>query len=70
MVRNSPPRAAVVLHVRGRVRAPALRGRGWLGTGGRDVGPAQLRGRVVLLDFWTAGCVNCLRVLDELAALE
>ena len=56
--------------MRGRVRAPALRGRGWLGTGGRDVGPAQLRGRVVLLDFWTAGCVNCLRVLDELAALE
>jgi thiol-disulfide isomerase/thioredoxin len=34
------------------------------------VGPAQLRGRVVLLDFWTAGCVNCLRVLDELAVLE
>jgi thiol-disulfide isomerase/thioredoxin len=53
-----------------RVRAPALRGRRWIGTGGREVGPAELRGRVVLLDFWTAGCVNCLRVLDELAALE
>ena len=24
----------------------------------------------MLLDFWTAGCVNCLRVLDELAVLE
>jgi thiol-disulfide isomerase/thioredoxin len=55
---------------RSRVRAPALRGRSWLGTGGRDVGPEQLRGRIVLLDFWTAGCVNCLRVLDELAVLE
>jgi thiol-disulfide isomerase/thioredoxin len=55
---------------RSRVRAPALRGRGWLGTGGREVGPEQLRGRIVLLDFWTAGCVNCLRVLDELAVLE
>jgi thiol-disulfide isomerase/thioredoxin len=52
------------------VRAPALRGRGWLNTGGREIGPEQLRGRIVLLDFWTAGCVNCLRVLDELAVLE
>jgi thiol-disulfide isomerase/thioredoxin len=52
------------------VRAPALRGRRWLGTGGRDVAPDDLRGRVVLIHFWTAGCVNCLRVLDELADLE
>jgi thiol-disulfide isomerase/thioredoxin len=52
------------------VRAPALRGRRWLNTGGREIGPEQLRGRIVLLDFWTAGCVNCLRVLDELAVLE
>ena len=55
---------------RSRVRAPALRGRAWLGTGGRDVRTDELRGRIVLLDFWTAGCVNCLRVLDELAVLE
>ena len=34
------------------------------------MGPEELRGRIVLIDFWTAGCVNCLRVLDELAALE
>ena len=52
------------------MRAPALRGRRWLNTGGREIGPEQLRGRIVLLDFWTAGCVNCLRVLDELAVLE
>jgi thiol-disulfide isomerase/thioredoxin len=52
------------------VRAAALRGRRWLNTGGREIGPEQLRGRIVLLDFWTAGCVNCLRVLDELAVLE
>jgi thiol-disulfide isomerase/thioredoxin len=52
------------------VRAPALRGRRWLNTGGCEIGPEQLRGRIVLLDFWTAGCVNCLRVLDELAVLE
>jgi hypothetical protein len=49
-----------------RVRAPELRGRNWLNTGGRALTPAQLRGKIVLLDFWTFCCVNCLHVLDEL----
>jgi thiol-disulfide isomerase/thioredoxin/sugar lactone lactonase YvrE len=53
-----------------RVRAPELRGRQWLNTGGRDLTLAQLRGRIVLLDFWTFCCVNCLHVLDELRPLE
>lgn len=53
-----------------RVRAPELRGRGWLGTGGASLTLADLRGRFVLLDFWTAGCVNCLHVLDEMRPLE
>jgi len=29
-----------------------------------------LAGRVVVLDFWTLCCVNCMHVLPELAALE
>ncbi len=53
-----------------RVRAPELRGRGWLNTGGRDVSLADLRGKIVLLDFWTFCCINCLHVLDELRPLE
>lgn len=53
-----------------RVRAPALRGRGWLNTGGADVTLASLRGKILLLDFWTFCCVNCLHVLDELRPLE
>lgn len=53
-----------------RVRAPELRGRGWLNTGGRSLSLADLRGRFVLLDFWTFCCVNCLHVLDELRPLE
>ncbi|WP_281688869.1 NHL domain-containing thioredoxin family protein [Pseudonocardia thermophila] len=53
-----------------RVRAPELRGRRWLGTGGKDLSLADLRGKIVLLDFWTFCCVNCLHVLDELRELE
>lgn len=53
-----------------RVRASELVGRGWLNTGGRDVALADLRGKVVVLDFWTFCCINCLHVLDELRALE
>lgn len=53
-----------------RVRAPELRGRGWLNTGGRSYSLSDFRGRVLLLDFWTFCCVNCLHVLDELRPLE
>ncbi|MFC0530356.1 NHL domain-containing thioredoxin family protein [Phytohabitans kaempferiae] len=53
-----------------RVRAPELRGRGWLNTGGRELKLADLRGKIVLLDFWTFCCINCLHVLDELRPLE
>jgi len=53
-----------------RVRASELVGRGWLNTGGRTVTLADLRGKVVVLDFWTFCCINCLHVLDELRALE
>ncbi len=53
-----------------RVRASELVGRGWLNTGGRDLTLADLRGKVVVLDFWTFCCINCLHVLDELRELE
>jgi thiol-disulfide isomerase/thioredoxin len=53
-----------------RVRAPELKGRGWLNTGGESYSIADFRGRFLLLDFWTFCCVNCLHVLDELRPLE
>src|SRR4029079_2352318 len=54
-----------------RVRAPELHGRGgWLNTGVRSLSLAERRGKVVLLDFWTFCCVNCLHVLDELREVE
>ncbi|WP_435747247.1 NHL domain-containing thioredoxin family protein [Nocardioides sp. SYSU DS0663] len=55
---------------RPKVRAPELRGRGWLNTGGRDLSLSDLRGRFTLLDFWTFCCINCLHVLDELKPVE
>jgi thiol-disulfide isomerase/thioredoxin len=59
-----------VTSARTKVRAPELRGRGWLNTGGRPLTLTDLRGRIVLLDFWTFACVNCLHVLQELRPLE
>ncbi|MFJ9797812.1 NHL domain-containing thioredoxin family protein [Streptomyces sp. NPDC101145] len=56
---------------RARVRAPELVGEGgWLNTGGASYTLADLRGRIVILDFWTFCCINCLHVLDELRELE
>ncbi|KUN24239.1 alkyl hydroperoxide reductase [Streptomyces antibioticus] len=54
-----------------RVRAPELVGKGgWLNTGEKQYSLADLRGRIVILDFWTFCCINCLHVLDELRELE
>ena len=30
----------------------------------------ELKGKVLVLDFWTYCCINCMHVLPELAALE
>src|ERR1044071_10081509 len=56
--------------MRGRVRAPGFRARGWLNTGGRALKLEDIRGRIAILDFWTFCCINCLHVLDELRPLE
>jgi thiol-disulfide isomerase/thioredoxin len=53
-----------------RVRAPELDGgEGWLNTD-RPLRLRELRGKVVLLDFWTYCCINCQRVLPDLKRLE
>ncbi|WP_285750359.1 NHL domain-containing thioredoxin family protein [Lentzea sp. NBRC 105346] len=52
------------------MRAPELVGRAWLNTGGEQITLKGLRGKIVLLDFWTFCCINCLHVLDELRPLE
>ena len=60
----------VGVRYQGRVRAPELAGgRGWLNTD-KPLALAALRGKVVLLDFWTYGCINCLHVIPDLKRLE
>jgi sugar lactone lactonase YvrE len=59
-----------VTALQGRVRAPELEGgRGWLNTD-RPLTLAGLRGKVVLLDFWTYGCINCMHIIPDLKRLE
>ena len=36
----------------------------------RPLSLKALRGRVLLLDFWTYCCINCIHVLPDLAAIE
>jgi thiol-disulfide isomerase/thioredoxin len=52
------------------IHAPELSGAtAWLNTTA-PLSLAALRGKVVLLDFWTYGCVNCMHVLPDLKRLE
>ncbi len=53
-------------------RAPGLKGiTKWLNTPqGRPVELAALRGKVVLIDFWTYSCVNCQRSLPHVKAWD
>ena len=53
-----------------RVRAPEITGgRGWLNTD-KPLSLAALKGKVVLLDFWTYGCINCIHIIPDLKRLE
>jgi thiol-disulfide isomerase/thioredoxin len=53
-----------------RVDAPDLTdGVAWLNTAG-PLRMKDLRGKVVVLDFWTLCCINCIHTLPDLAKLE
>jgi DNA-binding beta-propeller fold protein YncE len=54
----------------GTVAAPDFpAGLDWLNTAS-PLSLEQLRGKVVLLDFWTYGCINCIHVIPDLKRLE
>ena len=53
-----------------KVKAPGLDGGvAWLNTK-EPIKLEDLKGRVVLLDFWTLCCINCIHTLPDLARLE
>jgi thiol-disulfide isomerase/thioredoxin len=53
-----------------RMAAPELDGGvGWLNTAG-PLRLKDLRGKIVVLDFWTYCCINCMHVLPDLARIE
>ncbi|HKR23590.1 MAG TPA: thioredoxin-like domain-containing protein, partial [Pyrinomonadaceae bacterium] len=55
---------------RARVRAPEIEGgSGWLNTD-KPLSLAALKGKIVLLDFWTYGCINCIHIIPDLKKLE
>ncbi|HET8783955.1 MAG TPA: thioredoxin-like domain-containing protein [Pyrinomonadaceae bacterium] len=55
---------------RARVRAPEIQGgSGWLNTD-KPLSIAALKGKVILLDFWTYGCINCIHIIPDLKKLE
>jgi thiol-disulfide isomerase/thioredoxin len=57
-------------HEDGRVPAPELEGGvAWLNAAG-PIRLRDLRGKIVLLDFWTFCCINCIHTLPDLARLE
>jgi thiol-disulfide isomerase/thioredoxin len=54
----------------GPIAAPDLDGAvGWLNVAS-PISMAHLRGKVVILDFWTYGCINCMHILRDLKTLE
>ncbi|MGI8554938.1 MAG: thioredoxin-like domain-containing protein [Pyrinomonadaceae bacterium] len=53
-----------------KIHAPELAGaRSWLNTD-KPLTIAGLKGKVVLLDFWTYGCINCIHIIPDLKKLE
>src|SRR5512146_1819519 len=52
-----------------KVRAPEFpKGLTWLNA--QPLTMSQLRGKVVLLDFWTYCCINCMHIIPDLKKLE
>jgi thiol-disulfide isomerase/thioredoxin len=47
-------------------KAPPVDAKGWLNS--RPLTPADLAGKVVVYDFWTYSCVNCVRTLPYVRA--
>lgn len=68
--RNPLPESQALAQPKQRVQAPELEGGvSWLNTAS-PVHMKDLRGKIVILDFWTYCCINCIHTLPDLAKLE
>ncbi len=67
---DSPREVPMALQETARVNAPDFpTGLQWLNTA-HPLSLRQLRGKVVLLDFWTYCCINCMHIIPDLKRLE
>ncbi len=81
MPRSLPPRPlalaalaliALFLPAQAAAQTPAPElagGTAWINTG-KPLALKDLKGKVVVLDFWTLCCINCMHIMEELTALE
>lgn len=67
-VPETPPQATP--SYAGTVPAPEFpAGLDWINTP-QPLQLGELRGKIVLLDFWTYGCINCIHIIPDLERLE
>ena len=67
---KAKPLFSPAMKYQAKTRAPELTGGvGWLNTD-KPLSIAGLKGKVVLLDFWTYGCINCIHIIPDLKKLE
>ena len=63
---NTGPIEVLEIDKSGFAKAPELRGlKGYINTD-ETISLASLKGKVVLVDFWTYSCINCIRTLPYL----
>ncbi len=70
-VTSTYPKADIEFTYEGEIAAPEIpNGLDWFNVERPLSLVADLRGKIVVLDFWTQGCINCLHVIPDLHRLE
>ena len=68
---GTAPTEPVELTFEGSVAAPEFpAGYDWFNVSRPLSMSGDLRGKIVLLDFWTQGCINCIHIIPDLHRLE
>lgn len=67
---SAPEQVSVEVDLKNMGPAPELTNTVWLNSNNQSLRLADLRGKVVLLEFWTFGCYNCKNVIPSLKDLH